>query len=237
MNGAPAIQARELWKIFQRGEIALEALRGVSSEIAGGEFVAIIGPSGSGKSTFMNILGCLDRPTRGSYRLWGRDVSELSPDELAEIRNREIGFVFQSFNLIPRMSALENVELPLFYSDIAAGSQRERALRALAAVGLAGRAGHPPSQLSGGEQQRVAIARALVNEPRVLVADEPTGNLDARNGREVMHMLCALHRERGLTIVLVTHDREIAAYADRTLSFLDGRIIADERREAERSAG
>jgi putative ABC transport system ATP-binding protein len=237
MTRDAAIQAVDLWRIFQRGEVALEALRGVSSQIDAGEFVAIVGPSGSGKSTFMNILGCLDRPTRGGYRLWGRDVSTLSPDELAEIRNREIGFVFQSFNLIPRMSALENVELPLFYSDVPAGAQRERALRALAAVGLAARAGHPPSQLSGGEQQRVAIARALVNEPRVLVADEPTGNLDARNGREIMSMLCALHRERGLTIVLVTHDREIAAYAERTLSFLDGRIVADERRGAARSAG
>ncbi len=236
---AAAIQVVDLWRIFRRGEVSLEALRGVSVEIAGGAFVAIVGPSGSGKSTFMNILGCLDRPTRGSYRLWGRDVAQLSPDELAEIRNREIGFVFQSFNLIPRMSALENVELPLFYSDVPAGTQRERALGALAAVGLGARAGHPPSQLSGGEQQRVAIARALVNEPRVLVADEPTGNLDARNGREIMAMLCALHRERGLTIVLVTHDRDIAAFAERTLSFLDGRIVRDERREAAgaRSAG
>ena len=238
MSGAPAIEVVDLRKIFRRGDIELEALRGVSSSIASGEFVAIVGPSGSGKSTFMNILGCLDRPTRGTYRLWGQDVSQLSSDRLAEIRNRQIGFVFQSFNLIPRMSALENVELPLFYSDIAAAEQRQRAQSALAAVGLGARAGHPPSQLSGGEQQRVAIARALVNEPRVLVADEPTGNLDARNGREVMGMLCALHRERGLTIVLVTHDREIAAYAERTLSFLDGRIVSDERRELQaRSAG
>ncbi len=226
----PAIEARDVTKVFLRGEVEIEALRGVSTKIAGSEFVAIVGPSGSGKSTFMNLLGCLDRPTAGTVRLAGRDVSRLEPDERAEIRNREIGFVFQSFNLIPRMSALENVELPLFYSEIPSAEQRDRARAALASVGLDARSDHHPSQLSGGEQQRVAIARALVNRPRLLLADEPTGNLDTERGHEIMEVLSEFNRE-GLTIVLVTHEDEIASFAERTLYFRDGRIVDDVRRE------
>ncbi len=223
---APVIEAHDVTKVFRRGEVEIDALRGVSTEIAGSEFVAIVGPSGSGKSTFMNILGCLDRPTTGTVRLAGRDVSRLEPDERAEIRNREIGFVFQSFNLIPRMSALENVELPLFYSEISSAEQRDRAAAALASVGLDERSEHHPSQLSGGEQQRVAIARALVNRPRLLLADEPTGNLDTRRSHEIMEVLSEFNRE-GLTIMLVTHEEEIASFAERTLYFRDGRIIED----------
>ena len=226
---APVIEARDVTKVFLRGEVEIEALRGVSTEIAGSEFVAIVGPSGSGKSTFMNILGCLDRPTAGTVRLAGRDVSRLEPDERAEIRNREIGFVFQSFNLIPRMSALENIELPLFYSEISSAEQRDRARAALASVGLDERSDHHPSQLSGGEQQRVAIARALVNRPRLLLADEPTGNLDTSRSHEIMEVLSEFNRE-GLTIVLVTHEDEIASFAERTLYFRDGRIVEDMRR-------
>ena len=226
---APVVEARDVTKVFLRGEVEIEALRGVSTEIAGSEFIAIVGPSGSGKSTFMNILGCLDRPTSGTVRLAGRDVSRLDPDERAEIRNREIGFVFQSFNLIPRMSALENVELPLFYSEISSAEQRDRARAALASVGLDERSEHHPSQLSGGEQQRVAIARALVNRPRLLLADEPTGNLDTARSHEVMAVLSEFNRA-GLTIVLVTHEAEIASFAERTLYFRDGRIVEDVRR-------
>jgi putative ABC transport system ATP-binding protein len=224
-----AVRAADLWRVFQRGEVAVEALRGVSLRIALGEFVAIVGPSGSGKSTFMNILGCLDRPTRGSLEVMGRDVAAMTADELAEIRNLDIGFVFQAFNLIPRMSALENVELPLFYGNAPSGAQRVLARSALAAVGLDHRGDHPPSQLSGGEQQRVAIARALVNSPRILVADEPTGNLDRKTGLEIMGILESLHRQQQLTIILVTHDSSVAERADRIVSFLDGRIEGDVR--------
>ena len=206
-------------------------MRGVSTDVAASEFVAIVGPSGSGKSTFMNILGCLDSPSSGMYHLAGRDVSALSADERAEIRNREIGFVFQAFNLIPRMSALENVELPLFYGESTQSEQRARAREALASVGLEERWDHEPSQLSGGEQQRVAIARALVNRPRLLLADEPTGNLDTARGQEIMAILDGLNRERGLTVVMVTHEDEIAAHAGRVLSFRDGCVVDDVRRE------
>ena len=225
------IATRGIRKVFRRGEVEIEALRGVSTEVAASEFVAIVGPSGSGKSTFMNILGCLDRPTEGTYHLARRDVSTLSADERAEIRNREIGFVFQAFNLIPRMSALENVELPLFYSEISSAEQRERAREVLASVGLEERADHQPSQLSGGEQQRVAIARALVNRPRLLLADEPTGNLDTARGREIMEVLARLNYEQGLTVVLVTHEDEIARFAERTLFFRNGLVIEDVRRD------
>jgi putative ABC transport system ATP-binding protein len=209
------------------GPATVEALRGATLTIAAGEFVAVIGPSGSGKSTLMNILGCLDRPTSGSYRLGGVEIAGLDADERAEIRNRRIGFVFQSFNLLPRTTALENVELPLFYGPLALAEQRPRALAALARVGLAARADHVPSQLSGGEQQRVAIARALVNGPELLLADEPTGNLDSRTSGEIIAMLRDLNRTGALTVVLVTHDREVAAAADRVIAFRDGRIVGD----------
>jgi putative ABC transport system ATP-binding protein len=222
------IEAEDLVKEYRAGEVRIEALRGVSLAAERGDFVAVTGPSGSGKSTLLNILGCLDRPTHGRYFLGGREVSSLGPDELAELRSRSIGFVFQSFNLLPRTTALENVELPLFYSDVPLRVQRERVLAALAAVGLTGREGHYPGQLSGGEQQRVAIARALVNEPALLLADEPTGNLDTERSREIMELLARLNRERGLTIFLVTHERDVASFARRCLAMRDGRIVGDE---------
>jgi putative ABC transport system ATP-binding protein len=199
----------------------------VSFTIPAGQFVAVMGSSGSGKSTLMNILGCLDHPTRGTYRLDGTDISDLSADARAEIRNRRIGFVFQNFNLLPRTTAVENVELPLFYGDVPLAKQRPRARAALAAVGLADREEHVPSQLSGGQQQRVAIARALVNEPTLLLADEPTGNLDSEVSRDILGIFRTLNRERGLTIVLVTHEPDIAGYAGRVLTFRDGRLVGD----------
>jgi putative ABC transport system ATP-binding protein len=202
-------------------------VRGVSTDIAAGEFVAVMGASGSGKSTFMNILGCLDRPTRGTYRLAGKDVSMLSADQRATIRNRQIGFVFQSFNLIARTSAVENVELPLFYSDVPLGQQHQRARDVLAAVGLSGREEHLPNQLSGGQQQRVVIARALVNQPSLLLADEPTGNLDTQTSREILDIFQRLNREQGITVVLVTHEPDIASFAERVLTFRDGQIVSD----------
>lgn len=221
------IEVRDLWKIYALGDVAVEALRGVSVDIDAGEFVAVMGASGSGKSTFMNIVGCLDQPTRGTCRLGGRDVSRLSADERATIRSREIGFIFQSFNLIPRTSAIENVELPLYYSDISLRDLRERAREALGAVGLNDRAEHLPSQLSGGQQQRVAIARALVNQPSLLLADEPTGNLDTQTSFEIMHVFQRLKGERGITVVIVTHEPDIAAFAERVITFRDGQIVAD----------
>jgi len=223
----PLIQVRDLWRIYSLGDVELAALRGVSLDIEAGEWVAIMGASGSGKSTFMNLIGCLDAPSRGSYRLRGRDVAGLSPDERAEIRNREIGFVFQSFNLLPRTSALENVELPLFYGDTPLDEQRERALAALAEVGLVGREEHVPSQLSGGQQQRVAIARALVTQPSLLLADEPTGNLDTQTSLEILAILARLHRERGITIVMVTHEPDVSAHAQRVITFRDGVVVSD----------
>jgi putative ABC transport system ATP-binding protein len=225
----PLIEVRDLWRIYDAGETRLAALQGVTLDVVRGEFVAVMGASGSGKSTFMNVLGCLDRPTRGSYRLAGRDVASLSSDERATIRNREIGFVFQSFNLVPRTSALENVELPLVYSDVPVREQRERALAALRAVGLEERALHLPSQLSGGQQQRVAIARALVNRPVLLLADEPTGNLDSRTSIELIALLQRLNREQGITILCVTHEADIASFAGRVVSFRDGRVVSDVR--------
>jgi len=226
---ASLIEVRELWRIYELGETRVAALQGVSLEIARGELVAVMGASGSGKSTFMNVLGCLDRATSGSYRLAGRDVADLTSDQRAEIRNRELGFVFQSFNLVPRTSALENVELPLVYGGVPPAEQRERARAGLRAVGLEGRENHLPNQLSGGQQQRVAIARALVNRPSLLLADEPTGNLDSRTSAGLLALFQKLNREEHITIVLVTHEPDIASYAGRVVSFRDGRIVSDQR--------
>jgi putative ABC transport system ATP-binding protein len=223
----PLIEVRDLWRVYELEGSSVPALCGVSLDVARGESVAIMGASGSGKSTFMNVIGCLDRPTRGSYRLAGRDVSDTSADERAEIRNRELGFVFQSFNLLPRTSALENVELPLVYAGVPPDEGQERAREALRAVGLAGREHFLPSQLSGGQQQRVAIARALVNRPSLLLADEPTGNLDTRSSHEIMEIFLGTARERGLTLVIVTHEAEIAAFAERVITFRDGSVISD----------
>jgi putative ABC transport system ATP-binding protein len=228
------IAVRDVWKVYELGDVAVQALRGVSVDIGAGEFVAVMGASGSGKSTFMNIIGCLDRPTRGLYRLAGTDVSTLSADERAGIRNCQLGFVFQNFNLIPRTSAIENVELPLFYGDVPLREQRQRAREALASVGLTGREEHLPSQLSGGQQQRVAIARALVTRPTVLLADEPTGNLDTHTSEEILEIVRHLNEDQGLTIVLVTHEPDIAAYAQRVLTFRDGLIVSDARQTAVR---
>jgi putative ABC transport system ATP-binding protein len=227
----PIIETIDVCRSFELGDVVVNALQGVSVEVPQGQFVAIIGKSGSGKSTFMNIIGCLDRASSGTYRLDGRDISDRSPDERAELRSEQIGFVFQAFNLIPRTSALENVELPLVYGGVSPSEQRSRALEALERVGLASRAGHHPSQLSGGEQQRVAIARALVNRPRLLLADEPTGNLDTNTSTEIMRIIAELNRERGITVVLVTHEPEIAAHADRVLTFRDGKIVDDVAQE------
>ncbi len=230
------IHVRDLTKDYHVGDHVVHALRGVTLDIAAGEFVTIVGPSGSGKSTFMHIVGCLDRPTRGSYALAGHDVAALPPDELARVRNETIGFVFQGFNLLARTSAVENVELPLLYTRrgvVKGEERRRRATMALEAVGLTDRADHRPNQLSGGQQQRVAIARALVNEPAVLLADEPTGNLDTQTSHEVMEIFARLRRERGLTIVVITHERDIADYGTRTIDFRDGLVVSDRLNEHE----
>ena len=236
VGAQPLIVVRELTKHYDMGDFTVRALRGVSLDIGPGEFVAVMGPSGSGKSTFMHLVGCLDRPTSGDYFIDGVNVASLDRDERAEIRNQKIGFVFQGFNLLARTSALENVELPLAYAGVTGRDRRERALAALQAVGLGDRAGHFPNQLSGGQQQRVAIARALVTGAPLLLADEPTGNLDSQTSEEVMGLLCRMNEERGITIVLVTHESDIAGFAKRVVLFKDGLIHSDklngERRRA-----
>lgn len=224
----PVIQLDHIHKVYTMGDVEVHALRGVSLTIREGEFVAIMGASGSGKSTTMNIIGCLDRPTRGTYILDGEDVSQLSKDERADIRCQKIGFVFQGFNLLSRTSALENVELPMLYLGVDAAQRHQRAMEALAAVGLSGREQNHPNQLSGGQQQRVAVARSLVNNPALILADEPTGNLDSRTSVEVMEIFQRLNRERGITLVLVTHEPDIAQYAQRVVVFKDGKIKSDQ---------
>jgi putative ABC transport system ATP-binding protein len=228
------LELRDVTKVYSTGDVQVHALAGVSLDVEAGEFVAIMGASGSGKSTLMNVLGCLDRPTSGTYRLAGEEVGRLSRDRLAGIRNRTLGFVFQSFNLLARTSALENVELPLLYTGASAAERRRRAEAALGRVGLAARKHHHPSQLSGGQQQRVAIARALVNEPRILLADEPTGNLDSRTSVEVMALLQSLG-DAGITIVLVTHEPDIAQYATRVVEMRDGLVRSDARQAPRRA--
>ncbi len=222
-----AIEVTGLVKTYRLGDVLVEALKGVDLSISPGEFLAVMGPSGSGKSTLMNILGCLDRPTSGKYRLDGKEVGELSRDGRAILRRSRIGFVFQGFNLLSRLSAKENVELPMIYDGTPASGRRERALSALSSVGLADRAHHLPSQLSGGQQQRVAIARAIVNTPALILADEPTGNLDSVTSEEIMGIFQRLNDERGITMVLVTHEPDIALFAKRVIRFLDGRMVED----------
>jgi putative ABC transport system ATP-binding protein len=225
------IEAQNITKVYSLGDVALRALDSVSATIEQGDFVAVMGPSGSGKSTFMNILGCLDKPTSGLYRIEGEDTKALSRDDLAQMRNKKLGFVFQGFNLLPRTSALENVELPMLYNGVSAQDRAERAEAALRSVGLEGRERHHPNQLSGGQQQRVAIARALVNRAPIILADEPTGNLDTKTSAEIMELFVRLNRDAGITILLVTHEPDIAAYSKRTIRFLDGRIVSDEKTE------
>jgi putative ABC transport system ATP-binding protein len=232
----PVICLEQIHKTYTMGDVEVHALRGVSLDIAPGEFVAVMGTSGSGKSTMMNLVGCLDRPTRGRYFLEGHDVSGLSKDERADLRSRKLGFVFQGFNLLSRTSALENVELPMLYANVEASERRRRAVEALHSVGLAGREQNHPNQLSGGQQQRVAVARALVNNPTLILADEPTGALDSRTSVEVMDIFQRLNRERGITLLLVTHEPDIAAYADRVVVFRDGKIKKDYAVESPRDA-
>jgi putative ABC transport system ATP-binding protein len=225
------IETRDLWKTYVMGEEEIHALRGVTVEIERGEYVAIMGPSGSGKSTLMNLIGCLDTPSKGSYLLNSKQVSEMNDNELARIRNEEIGFVFQTFNLLPRASALQNVELPLIYAGVTSKDRQVRAKAALDKVELTSRMTHRPNELSGGQRQRVAIARALVNNPSILLADEPTGNLDSKTGAEIMSLFARLH-DGGNTIVLVTHEADVAAFAKRVIHFRDGRVEKDVRQAA-----
>ncbi len=225
------IETRDLWKTYSMGDEEIHALRGVSIEIQRGEYVAIMGPSGSGKSTLMNLIGCLDTPSKGSYLLNEKEVAAMNDDELARIRNEEIGFVFQTFNLLPRATALHNVELPLVYAGVSGKDRQDRARQALEKVELTARAGHRPNELSGGQRQRVAIARALVNNPSILLADEPTGNLDSKTGNEIMGLFKRLH-EAGNTIILVTHEPDIAAYAHRAIHIRDGQVEKDASRAA-----
>ena len=233
----PIISVKNLIKTYIVGEVEVRALRGVSLDVAPGEFVAITGPSGSGKSTLMHILGCLDRPTSGQYVLDGKDVSRMSKDQLAEVRNQKIGFVFQGFNLLSRTTALDNVELPLLYrGGIRTAERHRRAMESLTAVGLGKRFDHHPNQLSGGQQQRVAIARALITQPSILLADEPTGNLDTRTSIEVMGIFQRLNQERGITVLLITHEHDIAEYGTRIISCRDGHIVSDIAVEHRRSA-
>jgi putative ABC transport system ATP-binding protein len=235
---ATVISVRNLVKIYQVGEHTVKALRGVNLEVQRGEFLAVTGPSGSGKSTFMHIVGCLDRPTSGQYLLDGQDVSRMSKDALAAVRNKKIGFVFQGFNLLSRTSALDNVELPLLYGGggMKSSERRKRAMDVLTAVGLADRWAHHPNQLSGGQQQRVAIARALINSPSILLADEPTGNLDTRTSIEVMGIFQRLNQDRAITVVLITHETDIAEYGTRTVMFRDGQVVADRAVTGRRNA-
>ena len=234
----PVISVRDLTKTYKVGDHSVHALRSISLDVDAGEFVAVIGPSGSGKSTLMHILGCLDQPTSGHYFLDSKDVSRLSDDEVSLVRNRQIGFVFQGFNLLTRTSALENVELPLLYgaANVSASERKRRAMAALMSVGLESRAEHHTNQLSGGQQQRVAIARALLNSPSILLADEPTGNLDSKTSVEVMEIFQSLQREQGITIVLITHEMDVAKYGSRIISFKDGNIISDISNDSRRHA-
>jgi putative ABC transport system ATP-binding protein len=236
VEAEPVIELDHIHKTYSMGDVEVHALRGVFLTIRQGEFVAIMGASGSGKSTTMNIIGCLDHPTRGTYVLDGQDVSQLSKDERADIRSQKIGFVFQGFNLLSRTSAIENVELPMLYAGLDSQERQKRAKEALAAVGLVGREQNHPNQLSGGQQQRVAIARALVNQPSLILADEPTGNLDSRTSIEVMEIFQRLNREQGITLVLVTHEPDIAQYAQRVVVFKDGRIQKDYQITEQRDA-
>ncbi|MEW5900161.1 MAG: ABC transporter ATP-binding protein [Acidobacteriota bacterium] len=225
----PLIQLENLTKVYKIGETEVRALRGVSYQVEGGEFLAIMGPSGSGKSTLMNIIGCLDRPTSGQYLLEGEEVSTFNRDRLARVRNKKVGFVFQTFNLLPRTTALENVELPLLYSNVHSRERTERALHALETVGLKERAYHKTNQLSGGEQQRIAIARAMLNSPSLILADEPTGNLDTKTSAEIMQIFTKLNLEKKITMIMVTHEADIACYARKRIYIRDGQIIREER--------